>query len=129
MPSITLIPNSPNSADNVVFQVTGSGCVEKSTLINNNPVFIAKIELHGSCFATPPDYGFEYQLGQLPAGQYTIVHQVNSSENNQLFTEQVGLEVLKGEIPILVDVPIFNAFIVILLSATLLFISRRYFQK
>lgn len=132
---IKISPENPTSGDPIVITVSGNASVCKIEdhikLIDSNPVFIAEVDDIFDCsFTGGAPYNYNFQLGSLVSGQYTIIHRVNNTiTNTESFTEQIIVNVSEAAVSIpQTNVPSSGLLSLLMLTIALL-VTGKYFLK
>ena len=130
---IEIKPTNPVEGDNVSITVSGTvfNCIPTPaanpfTLINNDPIFTIDFNCVPNGFAVPIpnlEYSREFQLGILPAGEYNIFHTVTGN------IPQIPTEQRAFNIAVVKNVPTVSPLGLVLLSALLLIMGKRYFKR
>jgi len=118
---ITITPSSPTTNNPVTISIEWSGCIIDKGIVQTGSTFDIHFNYDGSCFATPPGGIWDFPVGNLQAGTYTVINRslIMGTQSSQ---ETTSFSVAAGEQGV-VAVPTLEIYGVIVLMVLLALLS------
>jgi hypothetical protein len=118
---ITITPPSPTTSNPVTISVEWGGCIIDNDIVQTGSMFDIHFNYDSTCFATPPGGTWDFPVGYLKTGTYTVINRrlIMGSPSSQ---EATSFSVAAGEQAV-VAVPTLEIYGVVVLMVLLALLS------